>query len=116
MTQQILQDVSSSNLPQFASLDLEVGEMKPGLLFPDEETATASILKWGEKALCPLSKARREKGLAETNGAKIGRRCLDCPHGRKKQVKNNLLGQRPNQNIKHTKVKYLKHFTKKNSV
>ena len=81
MTQQILQDVSASNLPQFANIDIEVEDMKPGLLFPDEETDTSTIFKWGENALCPLSKAQREKGLAETNRTRRGRHCLDCPQG-----------------------------------
>ena len=104
MAQECLRDVSSSNLPVFANLDLEVGDLRTGLLFPDEATATQAILKWGEKALCPLTKARREKGLAETNGTRRGRRCLDCPHGRKKQISKNTKGERPVQNIKYTKV------------
>ena len=35
--------------------------MKPGLLFPDEDTAEEAVLKWGERALCPLMKARQRE-------------------------------------------------------
>ena len=77
--------------------------MRVGLVYPDEESATNAVLKWGEKTFCPLTKARREKGLGETNGVRRGRRCLDCPHGRKKQIRT-IKGERPNQNIKYTKV------------
>ena len=103
MAQQCLQNVSASNLPRFSSLDLEIDELKVGLVYPDENSAVNAILKWGEKTLCPLTKARREKGLDETNGVRRGRRCLDCPHGRKKQV-TKIKGERPNQNVKFTKV------------
>ena len=77
--------------------------MRVGLVYPNEESATNAVLKWGEKTFCPQTKARREKGLEETNGARRGRRCLDCPHGRKKQIRT-IEGERLYQNIKYTKV------------
>ena len=54
--------------------EIGIDEMKPGLVFPDEDTAVEAVLKWGERALCPLMKARRDKGLAETEGKRRGRR------------------------------------------
>ena len=104
MAQQSLQ--SHETPPLFASTDLGVDDLKAGLLFPDEETVVTSILNWGEKALCPLTKARREKGLEETNGRRRGRRCLDCPHGRKKMQSKSVKGERPVQNLKYTKVQF----------
>ena len=103
MAQQSLEDVSMTNLPQFAKQDLGIDEMKPGLLFADENSAVDAVLKWGNLALCPLTKTRRKKGLSETDGKVKGRRCIDCPHGRKKQ-ETAQTGVRPSQTIKHTKV------------
>ena len=48
MAQQCLQNVSASNLPRFSSLDLEIDELKVGLVYPDENSAVNAILKWGE--------------------------------------------------------------------
>ena len=86
MTQQIL---NTSEAPEnFRTLktdDISKDEMKPGLLFANEEVALNAILKWGELTLCPIMKARRDKTLAESGGKSRGRRCLDCPHGRSRK-------------------------------
>ena len=62
MTQQIL---NTSEAPEnFRTLktdDISKDEMKPGLLFANEEVALNAILKWGELTLCPIMKARRDK-------------------------------------------------------
>ena len=87
--------------PLFSSSDPEIDDMKPGIIFPDEDNAVQAILRWGEKAFCPLAKARRDKGLAETGGKKRGRRCLDCPHGRNRKGSDSE--KRPKQNLKYTK-------------
>ena len=68
MTQQSLQNISSSALPQFSNDDIDADGMKPGLVFQSEDLAVEAILRWGEKTFCPLTKARRKKGLAETGG------------------------------------------------
>ena len=83
------------------SSDNDVHEMKSGLIFPDEDTAVNAVLKWGEKALCPLMKARRDKGLLETEGKRKGRRCLDCPHGRNRT--GTTRDTRLKQGVKYTK-------------
>ena len=80
--------------------DIDKDELKVGLLFPSENAAVEAILRWGEKSLCPLMKARRDKGLAETEGKRRGRRCLDCPHGRNRKANREL---RPNRAVKFTK-------------
>ena len=101
MTQAILN--SSEALRQNQDIivkEIDIDEMKPGLLFPDEDTAVEAVLKWGERALCPLMKARRDKGLAETEGKRRGRHCLDCPHGRNRKANRKL---RPNRSVKFTK-------------
>ena len=46
-------------------------------------------------------KARRDKGLAETEGNRRGRRCLGCPHSRNRKGKLNE--NRPKQNLKYTR-------------
>ena len=33
--------------PLFSSYDLEIDDMKPGIIFPDEATAVLPILRWG---------------------------------------------------------------------
>ena len=62
MAQQIL---NTSEAPEnFRTLktdDISKDEMKPGLLFANEEVALNAILKWGELTLCPIMKARRDK-------------------------------------------------------
>ena len=101
MTQAILN--SSEALRQnhdILAKEIDIDGMKPGLKFPDEDTAVEAVLKWGEKALCPLMKARRDKGLAETEGKRRGRRCLDCPHGRNRKANREL---RPKSSVKFTK-------------
>ena len=80
--------------------EIDIDEIKPGLLFPDEDTAVEAVLKWGERALCPLMKAWRGKGLTETEGKRRGRRCLDCPYGRNRKANREL---RPNRSVKFTK-------------
>ena len=87
------------NHEMFAN-DIEKDELKVGPLFPTENAAVETILRWGEKALCPLMKARRDKGLAETEGKRRGRRCLDCPHGRNRKANREL---QPNRAAKYTK-------------
>ena len=87
------------NHEMFAN-DIDKDELKVGLLFPSENAAVEAILRWGEKSLCPLMKARRDKGLAETEGKRRGRRCLDCPHGRNRKANREL---RPNRAVKFTK-------------
>ena len=61
MAQQIL---NTSEAPEnFRTLktdDISKDEMKPGLLFANEEVALNAILKWGELTLCPIMKARRQ--------------------------------------------------------
>ena len=104
--QAMAEETSHENLEdtqqtEFSSTDLAVDEMKPGLLYPDENTAVDAVLRWGEKALCPLAKARRHKSLAETNGHSKGRRHLECPHGRCRKGSNNEA--RPVQKVKYTK-------------
>ena len=77
MTQEILNSSEALRHNHDISVKVnDIAEIKPGLLFPDEDTSTEAVLKWGERALCPLMKARRDKGLAETEGERRGRRCL----------------------------------------
>ena len=59
-------------------------DLKVGLTWTSEDMAVDAILRWGEATFCPLVKARRDKGLDETNGLRRGRRCLECSHGRRK--------------------------------
>ena len=99
------QSLDSSGAPEnfqmFTSQEIEVEGMKVGLKFLNENTAVEAVLRWGEKALYPLAKARRGKGLAETGGKRRGRRCLDCPHGRNR--KGGARDARPKQALKFTK-------------
>ena len=85
MAQQIL---NTSEAPEnFRTLktdDTSKDEMKPGLLFAIEDVALNAILKKGELTLCPIMKARRDKTLADSGGKSRRRRCLDCPHNKKK--------------------------------
>ena len=102
MAHQMLEtSLDPENFEMFTSKDIELNAMKVGLIFPDEDTAVEAVLRWGEKALCPLMKARRDKGLAETGGNRRGRRCLDCPNGRNR--KGGLRDARPKQGLKYTK-------------
>ena len=101
MAQQSLDIPENVHTGLFSSCNLEPDEMKPGLKYPSEEIAVDTILKWGEKALCPLTKARRTKSLAESGGKTRGRRCLDCPHSRSRKKGENEL--RPKQSYKFTK-------------
>ena len=95
------QHLENCDTPLFSNTDLSVDELKPGLCYPDENTAVEAVLKWGKKAFCPLAKARRDKGLSESDGHKKGRRHLDCPHGRSR--KGSTSEARPVQNVKFTK-------------
>ena len=100
MAQQVLDSsVAPQNFKMFVNMNIK--ELKVGLLFPDENTADDAVLGWGERAFCPLMKARRDKGLAETGGKKRGRRCLDCPHGRNR--KGGAREVRLKQSLKYTK-------------
>ena len=102
MAQQLLESsVAPENFEMFTSKEIEVDVMQVGLIFPDENTAVEAVLSWGEKALCPLMKARRDKGLAETGGKRRGRRCLDCPNGRNR--KGGSKDASPKQGLKYTK-------------
>ena len=47
MTQQSLQNISSSALPQFSNDDIDADGMKPGLVFQSEDLAVEAILHWG---------------------------------------------------------------------
>ena len=78
-----------------------VEDMRIGLIYPSEDVAVDAILKWGEKALCPLAKARRTKTLAESGGKTRGHRCLDCPHSRSRKKGENEIRQK--QRYKFTK-------------
>ena len=62
------QHLENCDIPLFSITDQSVDELKPGLCYPDENTAVEAVLKWGEKAFCPLAKARREKGMSESDG------------------------------------------------
>ena len=101
MAQQSLTNVETNENGLFSSSELLVEDMRIGLIYPSEEVAVDAILKWGEKALCPLSKARRTKTLAESGGKTRGRRCLDCPHSRSRKKGENEIRQK--QRYKFTK-------------
>ena len=101
MTQQLLESSAAPDDFEMFTKEIDVEGMTVGLKFPDENTAVEAVLRWGEKALCPLAKARRDKGLAETGGKRRGRRCLDCPHGRNR--KGGARESRPKQALKFTK-------------
>ena len=77
------QSLDSSGAPEnfqmFTSQEIEVEGMKVGLKFLNENTAVEAVLRWGEKALCPLAKARRDKGLAETDPFKKDKQVTRCP-------------------------------------
>ena len=94
-------DIAEEQTDMFSSCDIGIDDMKPGLAYPSEEVAVEAILRWGEKALCPLMKARRTKGLLESGGKTRGRRCLDCPHSRNRKKGENEA--RPKQTYKYTK-------------
>ena len=84
MAQQVLDSsVAPQNFEMFSNMNIK--DLKVGLIFPDENTAVDAVLGWCERACCPLMKARRDKGLAEPRGKKRGRRCLDCPHGKNRK-------------------------------
>ena len=71
MAQQVLDSsVAPQNFEMFSNLNIK--ELKVGLLFPDENTAVDAVLGWGERAFCPLMKGsgrdRREKEREEMLG------------------------------------------------
>ena len=58
MAQQILNTSEApENVRTCKTDDISKDEMKPGLLFANEDVALNSILKWGELTLCPIMKA-----------------------------------------------------------
>ena len=101
MAQQSLDINVNINTDLFSPCDLQLDEMKPGLIYPSEEVAVDTILNSGEKAFCPLMKARQTKSLAESGGKTRGHLCLDCPHSRSRKKGENYL--RPKQSYKFTK-------------
>ena len=81
-------------------VDIPVDGLKPGLTFESEDSAVESITQWGRKTWCALTKTRRSKTAAETNGEGRGRRTLQCPHGVQRKIKSEV---RTKQHVKFTR-------------
>ena len=79
---------------------IPIDGLKIGLSFDSEDEAVTEILNWANQTFCPLSKYRREKNMAETEGTQKGRRTFRCPHGVKRKLKSEV---RKNQNVKFSR-------------
>ena len=80
---------------------VETFDLRNGLVFASHDAAVESIETWADQNVCPLMKARSDKGSITKANVKIcARRDFKCSHGMKYSAMGGA--KRPWQRVKYT--------------